>query len=289
MSFFEWLILSTRKAGYSHMGGAIGESFDGGAFMNMKGEAFSVFHIKQSVPLETIKGMFESISAPTLVVVDSHLINAAAMNEPWLRALHALYYGRVYAWVGKLVQAVHYDRMVNDIKVWGPVDGSDFYFDTVDSWYKGMSGTYATCRFTDPNFWKDTEPKAHKRQHKHTPPKSNNTEQFWREEFERQKNTNPNAGARAEDVYEAFREAFNQYKQQYAEPPPDPSPRRTYRPTGDQWFNALIAEGSLEGAKKKYRQLALEYHPDRKGDSPEVIETMQLINAAYARVKEILT
>lgn len=288
MDFTQWFVMQTRGTPYTCTHTQYQDDCD---WMSFNGK-FGVVYVKRPITVDVIKGFFSSHNNPILFVVDATLIDAQAMDEPWLRAIHALYYGRVYAWVGDGIMSTHYDRINRVVTTWGPVNVSNVYFDTVDSWYKGMPGVYETARFNDPNFWKADEPKQ-RREHKKKMP--NDTEQFWREEFERQKRANPSSGSheygssRAEDVYEAFREAFNGYKRQYVDENPPRPPRATYRPNGDKWFELLMAEGTLDGAKKKYRQLALENHPDRMGDSPEVVQTMQLINMAYARVKEILT
>jgi DnaJ-class molecular chaperone len=41
-------------------------------------------------------------------------------------------------------------------------------------------------------------------------------------------------------------------------------------------------EASAKQIKEAYRKLALQYHPDRNRDNPQVIEKMQAINEAYA-------
>lgn len=296
--FTEWFTDKMERIGYTPTYTVA--NADNLIWMSFGGK-FEVVYVKQAITLDVMRGFFESQTNPILFIVDSDLVTDLTVNNAWLRAIHALYYGRIYVWDGVGVSPVHHDKQFDTLSDGGYIDVSVLSFEKVDCWYPGFPGVFNIARFDDPTFWKTGDnPKYAKTQ---KPPKDNaqsEYEAFWKEQYAKggagtgsyardQGHNNPNYSQKrkdTEDVFRDFKEAFERNKRTYeANNPPPPPSRPQYH---DKWLNMLMAEGTLAGAKKKYRQLALENHPDRKGDSPEVIQTMQLINAAYARVKEIL-
>lgn len=279
--FSVWFMERMERIGYRGTYVAEADNLD---WVSFDGK-FGMVYVKQPINLQSIRGFFDYHVNSVLFIVDSDLVTDISVDEPWLRAIHALYYGRIYVWDGIGISAIHHDKLNDRFHRSGHIVISRIVFETVDCWYPGFPGLFKVAMLGDEVFWK-TEAKKDK-----PPPRQKDTsyEDFWKQEFERQKAKGHTYNPHNEDVYEAFREAFNHYQRQYETNNPPPPRRPSYAPSGDKWFMLLMAEKTLEGAKKKYRQLALEHHPDRKGDSPEVIQTMQLINAAWERAKEYLT
>lgn len=281
MEFQEWFIPKMNKAGYEYalvLNNRVAESFR----FSHTAFYFGVVYVKRPIDLEDLRQLFESVGCNLLLIIDSDLVTDLTIDDKWLRAIHALYFGRIYVWNGRSIKAFHHDRQTDKpIYSKNDVDVNEIKFEKVDCWYPGFPGVFNIARFNDPVFWK-TEPKREK------PPKrekDTSYEDFWKQEFERQKAKGRTYNPHNEDVFRDFREAFERNKRQYEANNPKPPPSRPrYMPTGDKWLTLLLAEGTLEGAKKKYRELAMLHHPDRAGN----VELMQLINVAWEKAKEIL-
>lgn len=276
-SFFQWFVSKMDKIGYAETYGNDSADF---TWLNFKSDRnqFHVAYIKHPIEAERIKNLFDTHNDPILFVVDSSLIDDKSIHFEMLRAIHALYYGRIYVWDGRGLGAIHHDRQSGVTTASEYIEINVIKFDHVDCWLKSFPGQFFIARFDEPaSFWKG---QAKQRQRK-APPPPDSAEEFFRKQY--QQNT--------EDVFRDFKEAFERNKRTWYADPPEPKYQRgfpQYQPTGDKWLTMLLAEGTLDGAKKKFRELAHEYHPDKAGDSPEVVQVMQAINSAYARAKDIL-
>jgi len=265
---------------------------------------FFVVYIRQAIQdPELIRQVFTFHNIPILFVVDSEQVEAHIQNYTvngkapplWLRALHAIYYGRIYTWFAykREIQALHFDWDKKIAVFSEPISIDRVILTETDSLLRDYPGHFKIARFSDRAFWKGERPqKPPKRDSK----KSSPNEGFWKEEWnrwsERVNNTSWDTKPpphTAESIYEMFerlkreemRRRQSQQQQTY-----NPRPPR-YTPSGDEWFTRLMGGGDLAGAKKIYKALARQYHPDVNKD-PTALEIMQKINAAYDRVKEIL-
>lgn len=297
--FSEWFIPKMDKIGYEQ---TYIEFRDNITFIKFGNNVFRVIYVKKPIELLVMDLWLKTANEPILFIVDSDLITPLSVNEPWLRAIHTLYYGRIYAWDGKGIMAIHHDKQFNALGHNGLIDVSVISFEDVDCWYPGFPGVFRIARFDDAPFWKAKSSKQANEwaervrntsydTQSRKPPRSNENEEYWRKQYARYANeayTPPKQEYTKEDVFRDFREAFERNKRAYEQVNNAYYPPPPYAPKGDKWLTLLLAEGTLAGAKRKYRELAHEYHPDKAGNSPEVLEVMQLINAAYARAKEIL-
>lgn len=287
--FFKWFGESMDKIGYRELAhAAFNGATETAVFKNGIGNQFGVVYCKRALDPMNIREVFKVTNIPIVHIVDSSLVDIKTINLEWLRAIHALYYGRIYSWDGKDLIAIHYDRQSAQFATSQPIEITDVKFEHVDCWLKSFPGQFFIAGFDDGPFWKGEQAKRQRKQKE--PPRTNANEQYWREQYTQQTHNNPNYSEKAtEDLNEEIRRKFEEYMRgqgYYSEQQQAP---RYNAPTGDKWLTMLLEPGTLEGAKKKFRELAHEHHPDKAGDSPEVIATMQLINAAYARAKVILS
>lgn len=291
--FPAWIIPKFEQIGYEQTAIEIRAKFVEINFSQPSGIVkFTVVYIHAEVDEQFIRNVFETRYEPILFVVSKHLIMPLdfVINPPlWFRVLHAIYYGRVYMWEDDnlCVRALHVEYAKREMQ-WQDVDVSGILFTDTDCKLRDFPGLFHIARFYDKAFWKEQTEPPPKRERK--PPHSNANEEFWREQFRKASwETEPKTGKqRAEDVFRDFREAFERNKQQYEARQDYSPPRSTYTPTGDKWLQGFMSTGNLATARAMYKQLAKEWHPDLNPGKSEALETMQAINIAYARAKEIL-
>lgn len=265
-------------------------------------DTFHVMYIRQPPDnSDEVKGVFDFYKKPMLFVIDHQamaddllaFVQHGKALPLWIRALHAIYYGRIYTWFAseRTIKSLHFDWDKHDTAYSEAIEIDRVILTETDSLLRDYPGHFKIARFSDRAFWKGERPqKPPKREQRNGP----TYEEWIREEFKRYQgygHTPPRPPPEAESIYEMFerlkreemRRRQSQQQQTYNQRP------NRYASTNDKWLIMLLAEGTLDGAKKKFRELAHQYHPDKAGDSPEVIETMQLINAAYAKAKTILS
>lgn len=139
------------------------------------GERVAVFYFTKPITLSLLRDVF-MFEGNVLVVLDIALMppdgTARSRMPDWLRALHALYYGRVYVWCGEHIHAAHFDFDDNIAILSDPIEGFNLLCAEVDCWFTDFSGHYRIARFYDKKFWnvpnyrhvhKQTEPPAHLR------------------------------------------------------------------------------------------------------------------------------
>lgn len=256
---------------------------------------FQVVYVMQHLTTVRLLDLFRATNMPIMFVVDSSLIDHLTINSDWLRALHALYWGRIYVWDGAGVLALHNDKGSKVIDQSEHITFKNIKMERMDSWFKGFPGIYDIAHFDDGPFWKGEQSKR-KQERARDSKRANQNEQYWQDYYAQNANQNTDEAwgqrqSKKDDAtratYEAFKSAYENYKRAYGatqehEPPP---PRPRHEPGGDQWFVMMYKAGDLDGAKKVYRQLGLKYHPDVNKE-PGATETMKAINVAYERVKE---
>jgi len=286
-NFAQWLIARMKPLHHEQDAvGAISHLWSFIHFRNptFKSREFSVFYIKQRVDTEFLRARFDTSFIPILFVVDSSLVNPKSINQEWLKALHSLYYGRIYVWDGKGILAAHVDKRTGNLMDNGYVEFKHVRFSKVEPWYRGFRGVFEIAMFDDRVYWDTTQQKPPPREKK--PPEG---EQFWREQYAQQSHNNPNHSQKSNDFdYEAFKRAYNHYRQQTGS---GDTQEQTYdapwakqRPRGDKWFEMMVEGGTLEAAKKVRSKLALQYHPDYN-KAPNATQIMQQINLAYEQVE----
>lgn len=294
-NFAEWFEermsnINYHQTGYMDNDECTWIQFKSGSFNDDR--MFHVFYAKKPLTEAIIRTTFAMKNEPILFVIDDTLLPNDKNNAPdWIRALHAIYYGRIYTWWRNLrISGVHYDWHNNKTTVSPtPIDG--IHFEHVESKLKAFPGNYYVAMFGDRAFWKQEQPKKEPKESWQERAKKyrEEWEQTTKNHYERQSHSNPNYSNKSsdyEDLNEEIRAKFNEYMNSN---PYEDMKRRTsqrYTPQGDKWFMMLVECGSLVEAKKKYKQLALEYHPDR---NTEGLETMQAINAAWDKVREYYT
>lgn len=295
------------------------------------GKMFNVFYIRQPIEAEWIREAFTLFKQPCLFVVDQQLLASLKADitmkkqlPVWFRALHAIYYGRVYTWTnyGEGIKAFHVDYDKADFAYSETIVIDKMVFAETDSWLRDFKGNFSIARFTDSAFWKYPDGKAPPKKEKQQKP-PNDAESFWQEEFKRQRDPWGSQQQRAgydagnqysygswgygqpprehgprpgESPYEYFNRINEEEKRRRnaSNPPPPGSQREQKRrqsygyQVDDQWLQKMLAAGSLDGAKKVFRKLAQQYHPDvNKAD--DAVEVMKAINNAYDRAKSILS
>ncbi len=253
-------------------------------------EGFHLMYLRAPMSPEAIRQTFSSHNEPVLFIVEFDCIFPfGTANAPlWVKALHAIYYGRIYVWGGNGIIARHYDWTNQETISSSPLELDGILFTDTDCKLRDFPGVFHIARFYDKAFWKEQpeQPKAPPKRKKRQP---NPDEYFWREEWARQNNTPPKQETE-EDILKAFKRYYEEAMRQrqareqraYSQRP------NRYTPTDDKWLQEFIATGSIEAAKTLYRQLGKEWHPDLNPGKPQAHETMQLINIAYAKVKDIL-
>lgn len=306
-------------------------------------QPFSVIYLKTGMHVDTdaLLYLFQNIPDHLLIVVDSGATGKDVATKQWFRALHALYYGRVYVWDGVGILPVHYDRKLDQFSQGKHVEVKSLRFERVDCLYSGFKGLYNVVLLNDRKFWTtDGVPPAPDNA-------QSNYEEFWKAQYaasdEAQqagggesygepwaKNANPSSthtkakgnaqtDARKEehrrreqaqrdekkrreqeartqrerdDVFSDFREAFERNKQHFGAQgggayDPNKRPQHTRGGvTGDKWFMLIWSDGTIDGAKKAYRALARQYHPDTN-KALDANEIMQAINSAYEKAMKI--
>jgi len=272
---------------------------------NPVNERFFVVYLRQApTDSEQIREVFKFHNAPVLFVVDhsvmaAHLLAFVADGKApplWMRALHATYLGRIYTWHSdrRDLQVLHFDWDKKQANYSQTIDIQRVLFKEVDCKLRDFPGQFHVALLGDPAFWM-----GYKEKPRREPPREQSYEEWLREEFKNYQYQEP-PGYRANNrpppppepnIYEEFmrhkREQETRQRERqnytYGHTPPRPSSR----PTGDQWFDQMMAAGSLEGAKQVYRKLGLQYHPDHT-KAADATEVMQKINSAYEKVARYL-
>ncbi len=276
-------------------------------------QPFSVIYLKARIDTDGLRYLFQNIPDYLLIVVDGDEINDQVGLKEWFRALHALYYGRVYVWDGVGILPVHYDRHDGQFSNGRYVQLRSLRFECIDCLYGGFKGLYNVVLLNDRKFWTTAEkpPSREKTtpneefwqaQHQQTEARGSaktdarKQEHFRREQAQRDEHKRRADAEREkrerEDVFRDFNEAFERNKRRYdAENGSayDPNARPQYTRggvQGDKWFIQIWSDGTKDGAKKVYRALGLKYHPD-VNKAPDATTIMQAINQAYEKVMEI--
>lgn len=268
MGFQEWFIRKMNDIGYDTVNENNGEISQWIDFSNGSGDGFEVHYLTHSISPEIIRIIFSHTQRPVLFVVDTNLVDFRTMKEKWLRALHAIYYGRVYIWTGNRIDAAHFDFLTDTIPC-RTVDIDSILFTDTDCKLKDFPGIFHIARFYDKAFW--TEKVNSKQSAK---------DRKW-DDFEKRQQRKTD-----EDIYEAFKRAFREHMRNHNAYHDYEPVQPRYAPKGDKWLDLFIGTGSIEAARVKYRELAKQFHPDLNPGSSEALSTMQAINIAFDKVKE---
>ncbi len=236
-------------------------------------DLFHVCYLRAEISPELIRMSFTAHhDEHVLFVVDERVIASIKTDMPiWIRALHAIYYGRIYVYRDLLenISALHYDWD----KKWGtfsePIDIDGILFTDTDCKLKDFPGIFHIARFYDKAFW--TEKVNSKQSAK---------DRKW-DDFEKRQQRKTD-----EDIYEAFKRAYREHMRNHNAYHDYEPVQPRYAPKGDKWIDLFIGTGSIEAARAKYRELAKQYHPDLNPSSSEALNTMQAINIAFDKVKE---
>ena len=306
MNFTYWFTVKMQAIGYKHVGTDKSGLID---VLKYTAEArngiyvsFYVAYVQMNTTEEYIRRVFDTIPAPVLFIVDEKVVrHVTTGNAPlWLRALHAIYYGRVYVWTeGNSKQgsmfATHFDWNSNRVMHSDEIEVDGILFDQTQSKLRDFPGTFKIARFYDRAFWKDDAKAPPKRD----TPKYETWEEYTRKAYNstdwtKQSHSNPNYSQKQsdfpnqDDINEVFKRAFREHMRNYGYDyaPPKSSPRQ--QPTGDKWLQGFMSTGSLASAKTLFKQLAKEWHPDLNPGKPEALETMKAINIAFEKAEEIL-
>lgn len=199
--------------------------------------------------LDTLRTIYHATDLPVFIAVHEALITEDTfVPDDFLRALHALYYGRIYSYndAGEL-WGVHLARderipitaeRYPDWKLVRPVKDWTFRDKVVNSMLHGFPGTFRVAMLHDENWWKTThEWRAH-------------SGGF---------NTNP--------------------------PPQSPFGAARHPQVKTAWdVLGMTPTADDKAIKKRYRELARAWHPDLHGNSEESNKRMAEINEAYRKV-----
>lgn len=323
--FIGWAATKFHAIGYEQTASASSTLFSSLRFEHKATMLhFSVIYLKARIDTDVLRYMFGNISEHLLIVVDASQMGEQVGLKEWFRALHALYYGRVYVWDNVGILPVHYDRKNGLFSNGGYVEIKRVRFERVDCLYGGFKGLYNVVLLQDRKFWTtDDKPPA-------TPNSAQaDYEQFWRDQYEasdeaqqaghQRPRGNAKTDARKqehyrreqaqrdeqkrradearqkreqEDVFRDFKEAFERNKRTYGAEnggayDPNAQPQYTRRGVqGDKWFIQIWSDGTIDGCKAEYRKLARKYHPDINKE-PGALETMKAINLAYEKAMHI--
>lgn len=280
MFFDEWFTKQMSEAGY---GRSHTHDETASQWMNFTDghEDFHVMYLRAPMTPEAIKITFDSHNQPVLFVVDVRAmppyLHVSELPQ-WVKVLHAIYYGRVYVFndLQEHISACHFDWAADTRRCSEAIDITGILFTDTDCKLRDFPGLFHIARFYDRAFWKEQAAPP-------PPPKRPRSKQ---------------APPKQEDVFEAFRKAYQKayedrqyqhqrkadYEQRYEQ-----KYNAGYRPSSDdKWLQGFMSTGDLAAARALYKQLAKEWHPDLNPGKPQALETMQAINIAFDRVKDIL-
>jgi len=265
-------------------------------------DAFSLCYVTAPMSPEAIKISFESHKGePILFVVDSILVNN--VTELWFRALHAIYYGRVYLWDGDGIVSWHYDWNKKQSSYSDYLDLDGILFTDTDCKLRDFPGIFHIARFYDKSFWKETEPQKPKGEtwkerakkgreeweqatkghaQGHNNPNYSQKESDWADDFKYDRSRKSE-----ENIYEAFARAFREHMRSHGVDYDTPRTRNN-SPVGDKWLQGFINTGNIEAAKTLYRQLSKQYHPDLNPGDTVAEETFKAISVAFSKARDIL-
>ena len=293
--FGGWLIPKLSKVGFTLQGfPQVSEELTWYEFNTSNGERFDVLYLIKELTSDELQGLFDSEDEPVLFIVANSLVQQfTLMNEKplWLRALHAIYYGRVYTFNGMTINALHFEWGAGRHSYSEPISVIGISFTFIDSLLKDFPGRFNIARFNDKPFWKEQGAKKPKGE---TPKQRSDK---WREEWEQatsgytktdyewHQQEKKQHKKTAEELNEEIRRAFEEHMRRYNADTWNYPPCPRQQATGDKWFNELVQTGSLEAARTKYKELAKQYHPDLHVGDSSVLATMQDINAAFDKVK----
>lgn len=293
MEFAEWFAKQMDRQGYkskwSDSYWNVPNALSWVESSSVDGDKFLTVFVDKPLTEEIVRTIFEGAHEPVLFVVDIELLTSLTSDAPmWIRALHAIYYGRVYCWNTQGIKAMHFDWSNSTLHSSEYIEIDGILFTDTDCKLRDFPGVFHIARFYDRAFWKEQpeQPEQPEPPPKRKKPRSNPNESFWKEEWARQNNTPP----KEDDIFEAFKRAFEEQMrraQASQQQTYNQTPNR-YAPTGDKWLQQFINTGSLAAAKTMYRQLGKEWHPDLNPGKPQAHETMQAINIAYDKAKAIL-
>jgi hypothetical protein len=164
----------------------------------------------------------------------------------WLRTLHGLYMGRVYAWNGRQLYGLHFDYDAGEINESGVIVPDELLLVEHDTWLRGWTDTYKLGRFYDKAWWTNSAGQY----------------DYGYERARQQQSRQQGYNARQERTYYA---------------PPQPTQVRR------DFMREFAQAGSPSAVKALYRALAKEFHPDLSGY--DTTAEMTAINLAYERWK----
>lgn len=211
----------------------------------------------------------------------------------------------MYVWHGRGdLQALHFDWDKHEANYSESIAVEKIILTETDSLLRDYPGHFKIARFNDHAFWKGPRPTPNARQQAKEDARRQKEqyykqEEFWRDEFKRSQYQQPpphNYNQQPPpNVGDAFRDAFNrifeeEMRRQRARQQQtyNQRPNRYSAPTGDQWFTLMMQGGTKEEARRVYKDLAKQHHPDvNKAD--DATATMQAINRAYDQVMRILS
>lgn len=298
MFFDEWFTKQMSEAGYgrSHTHDEIASQW-----MNFTDgrEDFHVMYLRAPMSPEAIKIVFDSHNLPVLFVVDVRAMPTyehVSELPKWVRVLHAIYYGRIYVYndLQEHITACHFDWDADTRRYSEAIDITGILFTDTDCKLRDFPGVFHIARFYDRAFWKESAAPPPRPKRKPKRPYTGNVhDDYVNSDWSRQNYST--AGDNPSHTEEDIREAFKRYyeeamrqRQQYEQRTYNAQPNRYSTSTGDKWLQQFVSAGNLATARTLYKQLAKEWHPDLNPGKPQALETMQAINIAFDRVKDIL-
>lgn len=242
-----------------------------------------VSYLDKEISQENIRRALE-FSGHVLFIVDEKLIPDAIDDRKstpyWLRVLHGLYMGRIYVWNGRYLFALHFDWDTGDVSESGIIQPEGLLLVETGTWLKGWSGIYRLARFYDRAWWqadadsaneqytqyKQQRERQEKSNNKQAPPKRDESDYYYSEQ------------SSGRQSHEGFYTGQGRTDGKQEPPKQKTAPR--------DWLKEFLNCGTLAAAKKHYRKLALEFHPDRSG--ADTTADMQLINAAWDKAQRMM-
>lgn len=275
-----------------------------------------ICYLDAEVTPEQIRRMFE-FKGHILVVVNEKLIpdNVASRQKTpmWLRVLHGLYLGRIYAWNGRSVFGLHIDYDTGDVSESPALQPTSLLLIETGTWLRGWSGEYKLARFYDNAWWEvRSQPPKTDEDDAWTKGKKSAWEQAY-EKAEQQRRDPPRweyQGQRTppkdEPRYSYYdprqggknsRSGFNwdaYNKTGYDDPwakkePPKQEPPKQDAPklkTKADYITDFKACGNFAAAKELFKKLLRENHPDLNPGKPNATKIMQEINPAWEYMKD---
>ena len=270
-----------------------------------EGQPVWACYLDTAITPEQIRRSFE-FQGHMLFVVNEKLIPDTITEREstpmWLRVLHGLYMGRIYVWNGRVLYAMHFNWDTGDVNESAPIAPDDLLLVETGTWLRGWPGTYRLARFYDQAWWTDSakaREEARRQAEDYARQRTEQTRQQWQGWQKEWDNWNKYTYG-SEDGPSSSRQSYEQARDEYQR---QQQARENYNGSGNRQERAyyappkqaagssrdFVAEflkcGTLAAAKKLFRELAREYHPDMNPGKDTTV-TMQQINNAWDKVKE---